>query len=501
MLFNSYIFILFFFPITLLGYFTLNKYAYGKKGMAGILWLFLMSLWFYGYEKPIYLVLILSSIAVNYLVSKLIYWMKKHNKPHQRTIMWLGVFANLAVLFYFKYMNFFFDSIKGIYDFHWHKEIALPLGISFFTFQQVSYIADCYRSKEGINYNFFEYAAYVTFFPQLVAGPIVMHSELVPQLQDRSKKTINYENMSRGLYAFALGLSKKVLLADSLSRVVTAGFADISSLNSMTAVLVMIAYTLQIYFDFSGYSDMAIGMGLMFNVELPVNFDSPYKAYSIGDFWTRWHKTLNRFFIQYVYIPLGGSRKGKLRTYLNTVIIFLLSGIWHGANWTYIMWGVTHGILLVIEKGFGELNLGVKNVTERTKKFIHAFRVAVTFIIVNPTMVLFRSESIPKAWEYMERIFSGGSEVAKPLTDIVNDMIEIRILGRIGLNGFIEQYPAIPFIVVLVILLIGVFFLRNTQEKVKQEAYDWKRTIVTVGLMVWCMVSLSDVSEFLYFNF
>jgi len=503
MLFNSYIFILFFFPITLLGYFTLNKYAYGKKGTAGLVWLFLMSLWFYGYEKPIYLLLIGSSIIINYMISRWIYYLKrqKSSKLYLKVAMGLGVLINLAILFYFKYAGFFLDLIDQWFNRDWDVRMALPLGISFFTFQQVSYVVDCYKTEEGVDYSFLEYAAYVAFFPQLVAGPIVMHSELVPQLKQKEKKTINYENMCAGLYAFSLGLSKKVLIADSLSKVVNNGYELLSGMNSATSILVMLAYTLQIYFDFSGYSDMAIGMGKMFNIDLPINFDSPYKSKGIGEFWNRWHKTLNRFFVQYVYIPLGGSRRGKLITYRNTLIIFLLSGIWHGANWTYMLWGVIHGVLLVLEKACKDLGVGIKCSSLKARKVIDVFKVIVTFIIINPTWIVFRSSSIEEAKLYMHRIFAGGWTIPQELTEAVNGMIEVRLLGRLGLNRILDVYPAAALVFGIALLVLAVFLLPNTHEKMGRDKYTWKRTLVTVGLLIWCIVSLSDVSEFMYFNF
>ena len=284
MLFNSYIFILFFLPVSLIGYFGLNKYAYGKKGQAGLLWLFLMSLWFYGYEKPVYLVLILSSILVNFLLTGEMTRRKRKKDGALAFLLSIGLIFNIGLLFYFKYYNFFLDNVYRVMGQEWEwRNIFLPLGISFFTFQQLSYVIDCYRQKDGISYSFVEYAAFVSFFPQLVAGPIVMHSELIPQFRDESKKKINFDYLAKGLYGFALGLGKKVLIADTLSRLVTAGFADVSGLNSGSAWVVMLAYTLQIYFDFSGYSDMALGMAAMFNMELPINFNSPYKSRTIGD--------------------------------------------------------------------------------------------------------------------------------------------------------------------------------------------------------------------------
>ena len=504
MLFNSYIFILFFLPITLIGYFALNKYAYGKKGMSGIIWLFLMSLWFYGYEKPEFLILILGSILINFGISRVILF-EKNKKPNclqlQKWTMFFGVAFNLGILFYFKYADFFVDSIEDFFHAEWNVEVALPLGISFFTFQQISYIVDCYREEKGLHYNFFEYAAYVAFFPQLVAGPIVMHSELVPQLQDKKNKVINYTNMSSGLYAFALGMGKKVLIADTLSKVVNVGFAQYKSLSSVAAFCVMLSYTLQIYFDFSGYCDMALGMAKMFNVELPYNFNSPYKAKSISEFWERWHMTLTRFFTQYVYIPLGGSRKGKLRTYLNIMFVFLLSGIWHGANWTFMLWGIIHGLLKTGEKVIGDLKLKQRIKNPFMEKGMNVVRTLATFLLVNLAWVYFRADSIKRANIFITRLWAGGYQLKTSTYDKINDMIEIRLLKRLGLGGILNQYSWLPWICMLVILTFAVFFMRNTQEKLQTDKYNVRRSIVTIGILIWCIVSLSDISEFLYFNF
>ena len=500
MLFNSYLFILFFLPVTLLGYFALNKFAYGREGLPGMVWLFVMSLWFYGYEKPEYLVLILISILVNFFTGSYIGRLKEQKKAREKKlILSVGVGFNLGLLFYFKYMDFFLNSIEDFFGAKWGMEVALPLGISFFTFQQISYLVDCYREKEGLKYHFFEYAAYVTFFPQLVAGPIVMHSELVPQLKRKENKTINFGNMSRGLYVFALGLGKKVLVADSLSKIVAIGFTGLSSLSSATALVAMVAYTLQIYFDFSGYSDMALGMGYMFNAELPINFNSPYKAKSIREFWARWHMTLTRFFTHYVYIPLGGSRKGRLRTYANTLIVFLLSGLWHGANWTFVLWGGLHGVLMTLEKVLQDLGLRLPR--GKPGKVCRLLYAAFTFFFVNLAWVLFRSTSIKRAGLFIERLFLGDWQLSEKLFDTVNKLIEVRLFGNLGLGGVFEQYPWLPMAGILILLLLAVFLWKNTQEKMIEEKYTLHRSLITVFLLVWCVISLSDVSEFLYFNF
>ena len=237
--------------------------------------------------------------------------------------MIFAVAVNLGIIGYFKYMDFFIENVNAVAGTDWPlKHIMLPLGISFFTFQQISFIVDTYRGQVP-RYDFLTYACYVTFFPQLVAGPIVTHDELVPQLLDTSKKKIDWDNMAKGFYIFAMGLGKKVLIADVFGGAVNLGYGNIATLQATNAIVVMFAYSIQLYFDFSGYCDMAIGLGKMLNIDLPLNFDSPYKSLNLADFWNRWHMTLGRFFTRYVYIPLGGNRKGNMRTYFNIFIVFL----------------------------------------------------------------------------------------------------------------------------------------------------------------------------------
>lgn len=517
MLFNSYIFILFFLPVTVSVYFLINKYKKDQESKLDLWWLFGMSLWFYGYSNPIYLILILGSICINFWITGRITANHKFAYLKQaKCWMLLGVFFNLALIFYFKYYDFFISNMNALFKEDWTlKNLALPLGISFFTFQQVSYVVDCYREKGVVQYKFIEYAAYVTFFPQLVAGPIVMHSELVPQMQDKAKKKINFENMSQGLYALALGLGKKVLIADTLSKIVTIGYADVTSLNRISAIVVMFSYTLQIYFDFSGYCDMALGMSKMFNIDLPINFNSPYKAKTVSEFWERWHMTLTRFFTHYVYIPMGGSRRGKMRTYLNTMIVFLLSGIWHGANWTFILWGVIHGAFMTMEKVIKDL-LDINKKTVGNEGFMSQNNTifqrlakicgkiigsAYVFIFVNLTWVLFRAESIEQAKIFLVRLKVRGGGIASNIVEKVGDLVEIRMLYRLGLGGIIEKYPYLPCVLILVVLWIAVLFMKNTQEKMGSKKYGVIRSFITILLIVWSVISLSDVSEFLYFNF
>lgn len=378
------------------------------------------------------------------------------------------------------------------------RNVVLPLGISFFTFQQVSYLIDFYRESEPMNYNFWEYAAFISFFPQLVAGPIVLHKELIPQFRDANTKNVNYDNLSQGLYAFSLGLAKKVLLADTLSKIVSIGFRDVLLINTGTGLVVMLAYTLQIYFDFSGYCDMAIGIAKMFNLVLPINFNSPYKAKTIREFWKRWHITLTRFFTTYVYIPLGGSRKGKIRTYWNTFLIFVLSGLWHGANWTFVLWGILHGVLMVIEKIYVDMTnyFSVK----RIKLFEYAYQIVV-FSFINITWLIFRASSVKEASIYFRGLFNGIWNLNPMMIDKLSNMLEIRILSRLGFEKISNIYPPFYLVSFLVICYVSVYFLKNTQEKMFEAKYNWKRSIITIGLCVWSIFSLSDVGEFLYFNF
>ena len=511
MLFNSYIFILFFLPVTVSVYFLINKIQKFEHKKTDLWWLFFMSLLFYGYSNPVYLILILSSICANFFVGKRIVASRiRDNRKLARNWMITGIIFNLALIFYFKYYDFFIGNMNILFREDWAlKNIALPLGISFFTFQQISYVVDCYREEKIIQYRFVEYAAYVTFFPQLVAGPIVMHSELVPQMCDKAKKKVNYENLSLGLYALALGLGKKVLLADILSKIVNVGYADVSSLNGISAFIIMVSYTLQIYFDFSGYCDMALGMSKMFNISLPINFNSPYKAKTVSEFWGRWDMTLTRFFTHYVYIPLGGNRKGKVRTYLNTLIVFLLSGIWHGANWTFILWGIIHGIFMTVEKvikdllkGKKELSVKMDSLNEKiVSKVVKVVGYIYVFIFVNVSWVLFRAPSINEAKLFLQRLFVGGGDISQNIIEKIGDLVEIRLLYRLGLGNIISQYPYLPCVLILLVLWFAVYFMKNTQEKLESKNLGVARSVITVFLLVWSVISLSDVSEFLYFNF
>ena len=487
MLFNSYIFLFAFLPLVLIGYYGLN---YAKLYRVAQAYLIGMSLWFYGYNNVYYLAILVVSVLLNYCLAKGLFFLE--NKTQRRLLMWLGVLLNLGILFYFKYYDFFIENMNSLLKKEYTLlHVMLPLGISFYTFQQLSFILDCYRG-ECEEYSLLEYASYVTFFPQLIAGPIVYHSELIPQFRDLKNRKIQYENLSKGLYALALGLGKKVLIADVFSKFVTIGYENVWDLNANSAILVMICYTMQIYFDFSGYCDMAYGIGYLFNVELPCNFNSPYKSLSIADFWARWHMTLTRFFTKYVYIPLGGNRKGMLRTCINVMIVFLVSGFWHGAAWTFVLWGMLHGIWMV----------GHRLVGKYFEKLPKLIRWLGTFTGVTVLWSLFRAKTIGIAITLWERVRYGGfGPIFEPMAECFEDLLEMKVLNRVGLSGLVGNQYWIFMVLVLLLVTLACVFLKNTQEKVAAMKYSAGKMLVIIVLIMWSILSLSDVSEFLYFNF
>lgn len=506
MLFNSYIFILFFLPVTVAGYFLINKYKKQEKATVDLWWLFLASSCFYGYASILCLLLLLFSISVNYFVSRKINSNRdKGSSVGAKRWMILGIIFNLAFLIYFKYADFLVSNMNQLLGQSWTvRNLILPLGISFFTFKQIAYIVDCYREKERVSYQWIEYATYVMFFPQLISGPIGLHYEFIPQIRDKARKVIHYDNLSQGLYAIALGLGKKVLIADSLSKLVAVGYADVEGLNGISVWFVMLAYTLQIYFDFSGYSDVALGIEKMLNLDPVINFNSPYKAKTVSEFWNRWHMSLTRFFTRYVYIPLGGSREGKLRTYFNTMLVFLLSGFWHGANWTFILWGAFHGLFMTMEKIIKEIWKTVVHRTIGNPIILFIGRIAgtiYTFFFVNLAWILFRATSVEQAGKVIGKLLVPEGKLIGAIVEKANDLVEVRVLARVGMDSLLTEYPQVPCILLIVVLLIGVFFMKNTQEKIKIEKYGFWRSMVTIILIVWSVISFSEVSEFLYFNF
>ncbi len=484
MVFNSYIFILAFLPITLFVYFGLCKL--GNRIFCKT-WLLVMSLVFYGYFNFKYLAIIIASVMINYFFSYLI--KNGRSKGYAKPILILAIILNLGSIFYFKYYDFFIENINVVLKTSFTlKHLLLPLGISFFTFQQLSYLIDTYKG-EIVECTLLDYALYITFFPPLIAGPIVLNGEFLPQIKNEKTFRVNHENISYGIYLFSIGLFKKVIIADTVALAVEWGFAA-GTLTQMDAIIVMLSYTFQIYFDFSGYCDMAAGIASMFNIKLPMNFNSPYKATSILEFWDRWHMTLTRFFRKYVYFPLGGSRKGSVRTYVNIMIIFLLSGLWHGANWTFILWGALHGIANALTRIFHK----------SWEKMHSAFRWFLTFSFVNVAWLIFRSDSIGFAVNFLKNMISlQNLSISNGLSSCF-EFKEMQILAKVLHLSHLAEYMS-NFYVWIFLFLAG-FIVLNFKNCYEQKFAPTKsKAFISVFLLSWCILSLSGITTFIYFNF
>jgi len=383
MLFNSYIFIFAFLPLTFVLYFYLHSREKHTEAKA---FLVLASLFFYAWWNVLYLPIMIASIMLNFFIGK-----RLVNK-REKWLLIFGLIGNISLLGYFKYADFFIENFNlfsgtDIPLLH----LVLPLAISFFTFQQIAYLVDSYKgfTKE---YSKLDYLIFVTFFPQLIAGPIVHHKEMMPQFAQKENWFIQHENITKGLFIFSLGLFKKVVIADTFALWATQGFDASASLNFFEAWTTSLSYTFQLYYDFSGYTDMAIGLALLFNIKLPINFNSPYKALNIQDFWQRWHITLSRFLKEYIYIPLGGNRRGTTSTYSNLLITFILGGIWHGAGWTFLFWGILHGMAMVIHRLWQRVNITLPTLLSWF----------ITFNFINFAWVFFRAKSFEDAIKVIE---------------------------------------------------------------------------------------------------
>lgn len=512
MLFNSYEFIFLFLPITLVVYLYL---VHGFDRRLSISWLIFASLFFYGWWNPAYLGLILGSMLFNFSVGILL--TRKKSLIRRKVVLVAGIAVNLAALAYFKYAGFFFENLSLVFDLGWNVEnIILPLAISFFTFQQITYLVDAYR-HETKEYDFTQYALFVTFFPQLIAGPIVHHKEMMPQFFKGKKFRMRYEYIAIGASIFFLGLFKKVVIADSLSPYVSESFAVVSSgvlLTFFEAWLGVLAYTFQLYFDFSGYSDMAVGLAFLFGIRLPLNFNSPYKSTSIIEFWRRWHITLSRFLKEYLYIPLGGNRRGEVRRNVNIMITMLLGGLWHGAGWTFIIWGGLHGLYLV-------LNHGWRNIKSYLGIPVHGGKVAFflsrlfTFLAVVIAWAYFRADSLESANLMVKSLFAYGGvywpEEARSQLGIFADMF-----SRLGLQyGYLSHFNGRDHLIYMLVLLIIVWKTPNIHQLFyansavldppQASSTQWKPTtawlLMVILVAMISILKLGQVSEFLYFQF
>ena len=506
MLFNSLEFILAFLPLTLVGFFVIRKFSQD----ASLLWIVAASLFFYGWWNPIYLILLIGSILFNFSIGKSLSIKKS------RPLLIFAVAINIGLLAYFKYANFFVDSFNtALAQSIELLPIILPLAISFFTFQQIAYLVDAYKKKTK-EHSLLHYSLFVSFFPQLIAGPIVHHKEMLPQFLKRL--SFKWQNLAIGSTIFILGLFKKVVIADSLARYASPVFDAALLGANMTifeAWLGVLAYTFQLYFDFSGYADMAIGLAWLFGIKLPLNFYSPYKALSIRDFWRRWHMTLSRFLRDYLYIPLGGSKRGPVRTTINLAITMLLGGLWHGAGWTFVVWGGLHGLYL----GMNHLWKRINPWNKISAWWTQALAWGSTFFFVTIAWVVFRAESFSAATHIWKAMF-GSNGISLP------DGIErkIPLLEQLGFsfNGMFHNAildgPVMGGYIIVLSLLVALF-VPNVHEFMGKHSpaivsgfksgnkVTWRPSYLWAGIsIILFVISISllvvgNDSEFLYFQF
>ncbi|MBO3457617.1 MBOAT family protein [Aetokthonos hydrillicola Thurmond2011] len=486
MLFNSYAFIFCFLPLTLLIFFNLSKFHLTKLS---IVWLVITSLIFYSQWSISYLPLLLISILFNYQISHFIASAQSKSQ-RAKILLTIGILFNLGLLGYYKYAGFLIDTIQRITHNSWSvPTIVLPIGISFYTFTQSAYLVDTYRG-ETKGYNFLTYCLFVTFFPHLIAGPILHHKDVIPQFYRLRNLIFSYKNMFVGLSFFILGLGKKLLIADPLSLWVDTLFKNANNLGCLEAWVAALSYTFQLYFDFSGYSDMAVGLGWMLNIELPINFDSPYKSISIIEFWRRWHITLSNFLRDYLYIPLGGNRRGKIRQYINLFTTMLLGGLWHGAGWTFIAWGALHGIYLVINHWWRKLQIPLP-------KFLSWI---ITFVAVVIGWVIFRSPHISDAKNMIMSMIGTRGIVLNNSYQLFEEWMN---KFGVNLNGELPHLliNSTWILFVLVGLLLWVTLLPNTQQIVQRIRFSWYWATFLGCIAAFCLLSLNQVSVFLYFQF
>ncbi len=483
MLFHSYEFFYVFLPIIFFLYFYLNKKHLPSPG---IYLLILGSLFFYGWWNANYLPLILLSISANYAFGVSISRHNTEEKSYKKLILIVGLIFNITLIACFKYLDFFINNINYLFSTHiLMLNLQLPLAISFFTFQQIAFLTDCYKG-EIKDHNFRNYLLFVSFFPQLIAGPIVRYKEMVPQFTSAERKRINYRNVALGLFFFSIGLLKKLGLSDHLAVFANQGFSQPNNPTFIEAWIASLSFTFQIYFDFSGYIDMAMGAALLLNIQLPINFDSPYKALDIQSFWRKWHITLGRFLREHVYIPLGGDRKGNWNLFFCLMITFLIGGLWHGASWTFVFWGLLHGIAVAINRVWQQFGF-------RLNKLIAWF---ITFNFLNVTWIFFRATE-----------FNDAFAIIKGMLGFNGVLLPTAIASRIS---FLNQYGAsfsevgldISAAYWILLSFLVVCFMKNSTELKDKFTSIPILSPVLAFIVMWVIVhKLGVFNDFIYFNF
>lgn len=486
MLFNSYEFLLVFLPLTFCFYFLLNKVTGHNTGK---LFLLMASVVFYCYWKPEYFFLLLFTVLFNFIIGRQI--TISRSVSNRKVLLIVGVTIDILLLGYFKYRNFFIENLNAVADTSISlQQLVLPLGISFITFQTIAFLVDCYRAQTSEG-NLVHYSLFVSFFPQLIAGPIVHHAEMLPQFRDENNKHINYENLLRGLLMVMLGVVKKVIIADTFAIWANKGFSTATTLNFAEAWITSLSYTFQLYYDFSGYCDMAVGLGLMFNIKIPFNFNSPYKAKSITDFWRRWHITLSRFLRDYIYIPLGGNKVRFARELYNLMIVFLIGGLWHGAAWTFLFWGFLHGTAIIVERLFRRTNIRLPRIIAWI----------LTFGFVNFAWVFFRAETWNDATKVLKGMFGLNGIVLPERLAKLNIGGALISFGEWNTQLLERPYYSNRILFYLLAFSILAFFFKNSQELIVKSKLKLRNVAWVFASFLFALILMGENSEFIYFNF
>lgn len=517
MLFNSYAFIFAFLPAALIGFHWLGRLR-GQAYACG--WLVLCSFFFYCWWNPKYLALMFASICFNYAVGGLL--ARTGDQKKRYAVLCFGVVADLVLLAYFKYADFFITSVNETTGTSFNlQHVILPLGISFFTFTQIAFLVDVYRNIVTER-NFINYCLFVSYFPHLIAGPVLHHKEMMPQFSHRTNFLVDYRHLSVGTTIFVIGLFKKTVIADGVAAYSSPVF-NAASAGVMPSFFEAwggaLSYTLQLYFDFSGYSDMAVGLSFMFGIRLPMNFFSPYKSRNIIEFWRRWHMTLSRFLRDYLYIPLGGNRFGEMNRYKNLFLTMVLGGLWHGAAWTFVLWGAFHGLLLAACHLWKTLVSDYKNCPQ-LKRAMTPIAYATTFLMVVIGWVIFRADTFDAALTILKGMMGMNGFYLAPGEAKFHDVLSfvgMPIEYSVHATRYVEK-DTLHWIVVCLLL---VWLMPNTYQMTKNEApvldesgllvegratrlqwYSDRRWLMIIALMALVSIlNLNNVSEFLYFQF
>ncbi len=478
MIFSTYPFIIQFLPITFIGYFLLNRFRYHS---AAKIWLVIASLYFYAQGSPAFFPFFLASITGNYICGMALIHLEGDKQTQKKFLLAAGLLGNVGLLGYYKYTDFFIENYNLLTGSDVAlKHIVLPIGISFFTFQLIAFLVDCYRG-ETEQYDFINYLLFITFFPQLIVGPIIHHAEVVPQFENPDNLKLNPDHIALGLFLFSLGCAKKLLLADPMTTNAQSFFNALSTMDKTPGLLrtwfCSIEYTISYYFDLSGYADMAIGLGWMFNIAIPQNFDSPYKARNFQDYWRRWHMTLSRFLSSYIFRSWYKKNVWWRNYYMATMVTFFVSGFWHGAGWTFVVWGIFNGLLVCAASAMKRKNL-------RMPGWIAYPLTAVGVVIAR---VLFVSGSFSDAF----LVYKG--------------MVNFSSLGG-SLGAWIQS--VIAFCAarkgIGLRLVIGMFicwFLPNSKTLGEKFKPTWRNMLLCAVLMLLCFVNMNKVVQFLYFQF